>query len=300
MSRSWLSRNVLPIAGAAAVLCGLLFLQQTGAPPRLLLLNLAALGIAVAVLAIVRLVPLSGTAARRILLLLAATALLATALFGATAEGATRWVLVGGLSLQPSLILVPVLLLAHVSKSDGWSSAAVALSALAMALQPDRSIAAVIAAVVLVDAGFRRTAAAWLLAAACSAAFAATLLQPDHLPAVAHVDQLLWTSFAAEPLAATAIWAGTLLLFVPAGALWRGGQRAEAAAFAALWSILVASALLGNYPTPLVGYGASAILGYLLAALAWPALSGASSKAAAFARHPTTLPGLPRVAHSSL
>jgi hypothetical protein len=300
MNRRWLSGNIVPIAGAAAVLCGLLFLQQTGAPPRLMLINLAALGIAVAVLALARLVPLTGAAARHALLLLAAAALLATALFGATAEGATRWVLVGGLSLQPSLILIPVLLLAHVARADGWSSAAVALSALAMALQPDRSIAAAIAAVVLVDAGFRRTAAAWLLAAACAVSLAATLVQPDQLPAVAHVDQLLWTPFVAEPLAATAIWIGTLLLFVPAAALWRRGQLAEAAAFAALWGVLVASALLGNYPTPLVGYGASAILGYLLAALAWPALSGASVEYRASARRAASQPGLPRVAHSGL
>ena len=59
-----------------------------------------------------------------------AAALLATALFGATAEGATRWVAVGGLSLQPSLILLPPLLLAHVARPDRWTSTAVAIAAL--------------------------------------------------------------------------------------------------------------------------------------------------------------------------
>lgn len=305
MGRNWISANLVAFAGGAAVLCGVLFLSLTEAPARLMLINLAALGIAVAVLAIARRVPLRGLAVRPAMLLLAAAALVATALFGASAEGATRWVVVGGLSLQPSLILVPALLLAHVAKADRWSSAGVALAALAAALQPDRSIAAAIVAVMLTHVVFRRSAAVSLLAAACSAAFVATLLQSDHLPAVAHVDQILWTSLTDQPLAATAVWGGTLLLFVPALALWRRGQTAVAAAFAALWGTLVVSAALANYPTPLVGYGASAILGYVLAALSMPGLSlpgrsAASIDTRARAAVPGCLPGSQRVAHSSL
>ena len=103
MSKAWLSNNAIALAGTAAVLCGLLFLTLTGAPPRLLLINLVALGAGIALLAIARLLPVP--AARPVLLLSAAAALLATALFGTAAEGATRWVVIGGLSLQPSLIL---------------------------------------------------------------------------------------------------------------------------------------------------------------------------------------------------
>lgn len=269
MSARWLSTNVIPLAGGAAVLCGLMFLGLTGAPPRLLLINLVALGVGFALLALARLIPVPS--ARPLLLLGSAAALLATALFGVTAEGATRWVVVGGLSLQPSLILLPALLLAHIARSDRWSSLAVAIAALAMALQPDRSLAAAIAAVALVDVLFRRTRAAGLVLAAAVAALAVTVARPDELPAVAHVDQILWTSPGDQPLAALLLWAGTLLLFVPALALRRRGLTVEATAFAALWSTLVLSALLANYPTPLVGYGASCILGYLFTALSLPA-----------------------------
>jgi hypothetical protein len=135
------------------------------------------------------------------------------------------------------------------------------------------SLAAAIAAVALVDAAFRRTPAVWLTATASLAALAASLAQPDALPAVPHVDQILWTSFVAQPLAAIAIWTGTLLLFVPSLTLWRRGQAVAAASFAALWSTLVLSAMLHNYPTPLVGYGASCILGYLLATLGLTGMS---------------------------
>lgn len=268
MRQSWLAANTVPLAGAAAVLFGLLFLTLTGAPPRLLLINLVALGAGVALLTLARLIPVP--AARPILLLSSAAALLATALFGATAEGATRWIVIGGLSLQPSLILVPALLLAHVARPGRSSSLALVLAALAMALQPDRSLAAAIALVALIDAFARRTPAAWVTAAAPLAALAVTIIRPDDLPAVAHVDQILWTSFADQPFAAVAIWTGTLLLFAPSLVLWRRSLRAEAASFTALWACLVVSAMLHNYPTPLVGYGASSILGYLLMALALP------------------------------
>ncbi|NJC05083.1 hypothetical protein GGQ97_000876 [Sphingomonas kaistensis] len=298
MSKGWLSNNVIALAGATAVLCGLLFLGLTGAPPRLLLINLVALGAGIALLAIARLLPVPS--ARPLLLLGAAAALLATALFGVSAEGATRWIVVGGLSLQPSLILLPALLLAHVARPDRWSSLAVALAALAVALQPDRSLAAATVAVTLLDAAFRRTPVAWAAAATPLLAFAVTVIRPDDLPAVAHVDQILWTSFAAQPLAALAVWTGTLLLLVPAAVLRRRGLAVEAATFTALWATLVLAALLHNYPTPLVGYGASCILGYLLTSLSLPALhrAGAGQRRASRELN-NTPPGTWRIAPSA-
>jgi hypothetical protein len=41
-------------------------------------------------------------------------------------------------------------------------------------------------------------------------------------------------------------------------------NRPTYAVFGAVWLATVAAAALGAYPTPLVGYGGSAILGYLL------------------------------------
>ena len=270
MHTNWYSRNIFFLAAAAAVLCGLLFMNLTGAPPRLLLINLVALGVGIALVSIAKLIPPLDHRARSTALLAIPAALLATALLGVSSQGASRWVLLGGLSLQPSLILVPVLLLAHVSRPSRHSAAAVALAALAMALQPDRSVAAAIAAVTLADAALRRSRGAWAAAFIPLAAFGAAMLQPDRLPAVPFVDAILWT---ADPLAATAVWIGTVLLFVPVAALWRAGEHASAAAFAALWATLVISAGVAFYPTPLVGYGASGIIGYLLAALAVPGLS---------------------------
>lgn len=270
MRSGWLRDDLIPVAAAGSVLCGLTFLALTGAPTRLLLINMVAFGAGTALLAIARLASPVVERGRNLLLLGAASVLLATALFGISVEGASRWIVLGGLSLQPSLILVPTLLLGHVARPTRISAMAVVIAALAAALQPDRSIAAAILLVLLIDAAARRSRDAWLLVATSAAAFAMAIARPDTLPAVPHVDQILWTSLDTQPLAAAFVWGGTLLLFLPAAVLWRRGQGATAASFAALWGTLVVSALLANYPTPLVGYGASAILGYLLAALVLP------------------------------
>ena len=46
---------------------------------------------------------------------------------------------------------------------------------------------------------------------------------------------------------------------------------------------MILAALLGNYPTPLVGYGGSAILGYLVSLLGLPPRMRASASDAAIA-----------------
>ena len=77
-------------------------------------------------------------------------------------------------------------------------------------------------------------------------------------------------------LAGAAVWAGSLPLLVPAPVGWYQDRadRDSHALFGALWLAGIVAAALGNYPTPLVGYGSSAIIGYLLALLALPTLAG--------------------------
>gem|GEM_PF-4310662 len=86
-----------------------------------------------------------------------------------------------------------------------------------------------------------------------------------------YVDQILYTASAVHPVAGLAVLAGSVLLLVPALAARRSGTEDQAAyaVFGALWAALVVAAALGNYPTPLVGYGGSAIIGYLVSLMAF-------------------------------
>lgn len=250
---------------SAATGLGLAYMAAAGAPAIYLAVNALALAMGLALFAVMR---SSGQAPR--LPGGAAVALggllLATALFGGSVDGVSRWIRVGGLSLQVSLIVLPAMLVAFARRRDLLATIGVVLAAAALALQPDRAMAGVLAAALAALALYRRDR--WVVPALVAAVvgFTITLVRPDSLPAVPYVDQILYTAFQVHAIAGIAVVGGALLLVVPAVAGLRldPENRDVYAVFGAAWLGIVAAAALGNYPTPLVGYGGSAILGYAL------------------------------------
>lgn len=267
------------IACALAATClGILYLIAAGAPARYPVVNAAAF-----LLGFVALRGLGGAAARRErfagpLLLLLSVGLLATALVGSAADGASRWIWIGPLSVQPSLVVLPLMVVLFALSPTRAGCAGMAVAAAALALQPDRAMAGVLAfalaALAIARPGRRQIGA--LLAAA--AAFAVSLARPDGLPAVPFVDQILFTAFEVHGLAGAAVLLGSLLLLVPPIAGWRSdpGRGHVYLAMGAVWLGCIVAAALGNYPTPVVGYGGSAILGYLLGLAGLPGRVGAT------------------------
>jgi len=271
----------------AACGCGFAYLAIAGAPARYLVMNGGALALGLSLLAAFALTPRFAPGPALAGLLLAA-GLLLTSLFGVSADGVTRWISIGGLALQPGLILVPLLVLAFARAPGGLAMFAIWLAALALALQPDRAMAGALAAGLGVLAIAQPSRLALTALAAALAGFAVTLLRADPSPAMPFVDQIYFSAFPAHPLAGAAVFAGTLLMLAPAllGALRDTQHRALHLAFGAVWLAIAAAAALGNYPTPLVGYGASAILGYLLSLLALPPVAGSPSDAGRRLRTP--------------
>jgi cell division protein FtsW (lipid II flippase) len=257
----------------AATALGVAYMAAAGAPPLYLAVNVLALLMGLAFVGLLR--PRAGEA--RMLppgvTLAFGAVLLATALFGSPVEGASRWLRVGGLSLQMSLILLPAMLVAFARRRDVLSTLGMILAAVAVALQPDRAMAGVLASSLAVLALRRRDKGVWAALGVAAAGFVVTLLRPDTLPAVPYVDRILYTAFDVHPLAGLAVVGGALLLAVPAIA----GRKLDArggdacAVFGIAWLGMVLAAALGNYPTPLVGYGGSAVLGYVLSLAFLPA-----------------------------
>ena len=262
----------------AASVLGLLYLKAAEAPLALLTINFAAL---VAGLVIVLPFnrrtfiqrPFSGLQALSI-----GATLILTAAFGAEAAGATRWLRVGEVMVQPSLILVPLLVVSFARSKDVLAATGVILAGVALAWQPDRAMAgalfAGVAAIVLT--GPHRSVRAPL--AVCAAAFAITLLRPEAVSATPFVDRVFSTAFAFGPVAGFAVWGGAAILLLPALLGWASDRahRPVHLAFAAIWAAIVLAAIIGNYPAPLVAYGGSAIVGYLLSTLALPRYWSAS------------------------
>ena len=135
--------------------------------------------------------------------------LVATALFGVAVEAASRWVSVGPLSLQASLIVLPAIIVLYARSPDAIGTAAILLCACALAVQPDRAMAAVLVAgtTAILFARFSRLAALALVGAVI--ALGVTMLRPDALPAVPFVDRILYTAFDVHMLAGLAVVAGS-------------------------------------------------------------------------------------------
>lgn len=274
-----------PIVGILCAVCavglGVLHMVMGEAPLRMIIINLAAvlvgLGLCLWLAQSRRLregrinpvVPVLGAA------------LLATAYFGVEADGAARWVAVAGLVIQPTLLFIPLMLMLHARRGDVWTSAGLVLAITATASQPDRAMAGVLFAALTALALKTRDRRSLSLAAAAAVGFAVTIFRPDRGGVSAFVDRILFTGFELHPLAGIALALGTLLLVVPA--LRRAVSERDtstALVFGVVWSGVVAAALLGNYPTPLVGYGGSAIVGYLLSvALLGPGAPGETARA---------------------
>ena len=262
------------LCAALAVGLGIVYMASAGAPPRYLIINLAAFVVGAAIwLGLGREV----TSRWQGVAVLALTApLLATALFGVPVEGASRWVNVGPLSVQVSFIVLPAIIVLYarstdVRSTDAIGTAGILIAAAALAAQPDRAMAGVLLAGIgaIVLAQPSRLGA--LAFAGAVIGFGVAMLLPDALPAVPFVDRVLYTAFDVHILAGVAVVAGCLILLAPmAAVLGPMPDRRVLFAFGASWAALIAAAAIGDYPTPLVGYGGSAVLGYLLSVALLP------------------------------
>ncbi|MDP8913261.1 MAG: hypothetical protein M3N39_06770, partial [Pseudomonadota bacterium] len=259
---------------------GLFYLASAGAPSRYLAMNGAAFLIGFAALAVADRLANAFSAWRPVVVLGSAAALVATSLLGQQLEGVARWVRVGSLSVQPSLILLPIMILAFARARSWLSTAGIVAAAAGLAIQPDRAMGGVLAAGLIALAVLRPDRMTFTAAAAAVAGFAVTLVRPDQLPAASpYVDQILYSAFDVHFLAGVSVLGGSVLLVAPAIAGWvrDTADRTVYAVLGVTWLMTILAAALGNYPTPLVGYGGSAIIGYLLCLVALPKTAVISS-----------------------
>ena len=271
-------RHLAALCAAASTVLGLAYLAAAGAPTRYLATNAAALAIGFLVIGLLAMAPRMSEAARGVIAVALAVSLLLTGLWGVSADGVTRWISAGGLLVQPGLLLLPILAVGFARSRDTLSTLAILIAAFALALQPDRALAGALAAGMTVLAVLRPGRNTLLASAAALAGLAATMIRPDRSPAMPFVDQIFYSSFAVHPLAGMAVLAGAALMIVPACV----GHRRDArngevyAVFGMVWLAMIAAAALGNYPTPLVGYSGSAIVGYLVSLIGLPRRASAA------------------------
>lgn len=266
-------RRLVALCAIAATGLGLAYMSMAGAPMRYLAMNLGALLLGFLITGGIAYSARTSRIAPGAAIFALGIALLLTALLGTTAEGATRWLWIGGISVQPSLLFLPVMVIGFARTRDFLSTVGIVIAALAMALQPDRAMSGALAVGVAALALIRPERSVLIALAAALAGFAIAMLRADVQGAMPYVDQIFYTSFDVHPLAGLAVLAGAVVMVVPAlvGRLYDARNREAYTVFGAVWLALLAAAALGNYPTPLVGYGGSAIIGYLFSLIGLPA-----------------------------
>lgn len=231
-----------------------------GAPQLYVLVNVAALVIGVFASALIRRVPVSTIAIGLVLML--------TAIFGVHLEGASRWIRVAGLSLQPSLILLPLAMMQFARHRTWLSSIGIVIASIGLTMQPDRAMAGTLLAGVVALWMHRREMPVTVALIAATVGFASTVVRVDAVAPVLFVEQVVQSAFAFHVLTGLAIVVGLVATLMPAalGPRSTTKDREIFAVFGVTWLVMIAFAIVGNYPTPLVGYGSSAILGYCFSA----------------------------------
>jgi hypothetical protein len=240
---------------------GLYYLYAFDAPARLLLINAGALAAAIVWILLGRL-----PASRQVRLGIAAAAALALflpMLIGPEVGGVRRWLPAGPVSLHSGALLLP-LITVLVAPERTMGPALLALAGAALALQPDAAALAALAAAGAVLAWLHRSAA-YAGVAAAAAVLATITFNAGTLEPQIFTENVL--PHVAERSVFKAALLAILLFVVP---LWQlvidpQTQRAEGYALAAVLVGLGVMAMIAPFPYPLIGYGASPILGFGLA-----------------------------------
>ena len=181
---------------------------------------------------------------------------------GIETDGVHRWIGFGPIRLHMGLVILPALaaMLALVDRRIALLS--VILVSLIVALQPDRASAFALFVAALVLAMFKRNT--WVLGmlAFAGAGLIWTLGTSDPLQGVPYVENVIPDAWEFHPLFAVALATSLILaLLMPFYRIDFKNHLPLTISLAAMTGFVLIS-LLGAYPVPLIGYGASAIIGY--------------------------------------
>lgn len=260
---------VIPVLVLATAVVSLVSLWVAGAPNGSIAIQAGAFVLAALIAAARRVADVINALDARwtsaAILLLAAAVLLA----GVEIDGARRWLRVGPVLLHPASLIGSLLLLA-LARAAGSALCAVLAGVAVLCFGMGNDGAASLAfalglsGLLLGERKQRKTLLPLCVLAWCLAAWGWT--RPDSLAPVPYVEEIVARTWAASTLLGAV--AAILLAMLPLPFLLaarEAGKRGAGYALAGFWAGLVLAGLLGNYPIPVIGYGASPVVGWVLA-----------------------------------
>ena len=245
---------------AIPCLAGLTYLAVSGAPGNYVIVNAAALGIALGWIVVGRVA--TSVIARRGVSIALLAAFAAPLVIGPDVEGVARWLTVGGFALHAGMLALPLLVV--LAASDRPAGVFFLLAAVAVAfIQPDAASALALGLGALA-AGWQTRH--WKMGAAGVLGVLASVAASfgGELPPQPFVEGILPGPSSTSPLLAIAL-SGSLCIAAVLIACNPGIGCAPRFALIGALAGFVLAAIFGNYPTPLVGYGAASIFGMGLA-----------------------------------
>lgn len=260
MAERWKERFPALLAIALPVLAGLAYMALRGAPPSYPIVNAIALALAAALVLVG--LPEVGERARRIagagLLALFALPLLT----GPETSGIARWLPLGPFILHAGMLTIPAL--GVLAARENVLGPAALFAALLVALaQPDFASAFALTGAAI---GLYQVRGDWRIGLVIIAGFfiAISAALRGELPPAPFVERVLQDATAASP-AMAAILALALAGSVVAMLFGTGLPRTARYPLGMSLVGFLLAALINNYPTPLAGYGAAAIIGFAFA-----------------------------------
>jgi len=260
---------LVPALVLAVAVVSLLSLRVAGAPNGSIAIHSGAFVLAALIAAPRRVASLiNGVDARWVsaaILLLAAAVLFA----GIEIDGARRWLRIGPVLLHPASLSGSLLLLALARAASSALCAALAgATVLCFGIGHDGAASLAFAlglsGLLLGERQHWKMLLPLCVLAWCLAAWGWT--RPDSLAPVPYVEEIVARTWAASTLLGAV--AAILLAMLPLPFLLtarEAGKRGAGYALAGFWAGLVLAGLVGNYPIPVIGYGASPVIGWVLA-----------------------------------
>ena len=256
----WRNRGVAALALLIPCAAGLGYLALFGAPSSYIHVNAVALA-AGSLWAIFGWLPSDLKVSRG--LMFALVILLGLPLLvGPEVDGIARWLRLGGFNLHVGMLIIP--LIAALSAQDPKLGPIAQVSAMVPALlQPDPASAVALMAAAIGSSLARRdsyllTVIFFGLLAVGAAAFLRNLPPQQFVERV--IPDLVWISPVTAVVLSLALVASlALILRAP------GVDKAPRYALVGALAGFTLASLLGDYPSPLIGYGAAAIVGFGLA-----------------------------------
>ena len=245
---------------ALPVLGGLGALWLMGAPASFLLVNAGALALGLAVIAF--LPQLDATKTERFAVVTLLVLLALPMLTGPYVNGIARWLPLGPFILHAGMLAIPMLAVIA-ARDEDYAAPILLAGILVAALQPDAAsgLALTFAAVGLYNA--KRD---WKDGIVAGTGFFATLVMwvRGELPAQPFVERVLVDVAVVQPLAALALLACLVASFLLILHALPAPLAQRHALAGTLFGFSIA-AVLSNYPSALIGYGAAPILGFAIA-----------------------------------